>query len=186
MPTPNRDQVYRELVEAPATYRTLVSAATRETLRRRTNGTRWTNREMLFHMLLGYLVARTLLPLVRVMSRLPAGAGRGFAATLNAGARPFHVVNYLGSAISGHLWSLRMMMRVFDRTCRGMARSLRRATDENLSRSMPFPKRWDPYFTEHMTLLDVYHYPLQHFEFHRRQLTIDRIPTDTTHVEPRP
>jgi hypothetical protein len=77
-------------------------------------------------------------------------------------------------------------MRLFDRTCQGLARSLGRVTDEDLSRSMPFPKRWDPYFTEHMTLLDVYHYPLQHFEFHRRQLTIDTIPTGTTHVERRP
>jgi hypothetical protein len=38
---------------------------------------------------------------------------------------------------------------------------------------MPFPPRWDPFFTDHMTLLAVYHYPAQHYGFHRRQLTLD-------------
>ena len=30
----------------------------------------------------------------------------------------------------------------------------------------------DPYFKAYMTLADVYHYPTQHFEHHRRQLTL--------------
>ena len=33
---------------------------------------------------------------------------------------------------------------------------------------------WDPYFRDYMTLADVYHYATQHFDFHRRQLTLDR------------
>ena len=89
----NRDRVHRELLDAPADFQALLSAATPDALRRRTNGTRWTNREMLFHLLFGYLVVRTLLPLVWLMSRLPPGVGRGFAAVLNSLARPFHVVN---------------------------------------------------------------------------------------------
>lgn len=169
----DRDRVHRELLEAPADFRALLGAATPEALRRRTNGTRWTNREMLFHLLFGYLVVRALLPLVWLMSRLPAGAGRGFAATLNAMARPFHGVNYLGSVIGGHLWSLRMMGWLFDRACTGLARRLARLPEAELRRAMPFPPRWDPFFTDHMTLLDVYHYPAQHYGFHRRQLTLD-------------
>jgi hypothetical protein len=35
--------------------------------------------------------------------------------------------------------------------------------------SMAYPVRWDPYFRDVMTLVDIYHYPTQHFEFHRRQ-----------------
>jgi hypothetical protein len=38
---------------------------------------------------------------------------------------------------------------------------------------MRFPTRWDPFFTDVMTLTDVYHYATQHFDFHRRQLTLD-------------
>ena len=36
----------------------------------------------------------------------------------------------------------------------------------------PYPMRWDPFFKDTMTLADVYHFPTQHFEFHRRPLTL--------------
>ena len=48
-------------------------------------------------MLFGYLIVRTLLGLVRMFGRLPDSYSRVFAACLNSGTRPFHVVNYLGS-----------------------------------------------------------------------------------------
>jgi hypothetical protein len=48
-------------------------------------------------MLFGYLVVRRLLILVRVLGRLPDGVSRVFAAMLNAGTRPFRVINYVGS-----------------------------------------------------------------------------------------
>jgi hypothetical protein len=37
---------------------------------------------------------------------------------------------------------------------------------------MSFPTAWDPYFAPTMTVLDVYHYGTQHFNHHRRQLTL--------------
>jgi hypothetical protein len=37
---------------------------------------------------------------------------------------------------------------------------------------MHFPVGWDPYFKDSMTLLEVYHYPTQHYDHHRRQLTL--------------
>jgi hypothetical protein len=41
-----------------------------------------------------------------------------------------------------------------------------------MDRSTVFPTRWDPFFKSKMSLSDVYHYPTQHFEFHKRQLTL--------------
>ena len=38
---------------------------------------------------------------------------------------------------------------------------------------MAYPVSWDPFFRDTMTLEDVYHFPTQHFEFHRGQLTLD-------------
>jgi hypothetical protein len=35
-------------------------------------------------MLFGYMIVRTLLPLVTIFGRLPSGAGRGYARLLNA------------------------------------------------------------------------------------------------------
>jgi hypothetical protein len=37
---------------------------------------------------------------------------------------------------------------------------------------MHFPVGWDPYFTDVMTIRDVFHYPTQHYDHHRRQLTL--------------
>ena len=168
-----RDDVRQELVAAPVDYRSLLSAADPAQLRQRTSGTRWTNREMLFHLLIGYLVVRTLLPVMALISRLPPWFGRGFAGTLNAAARPFHVVNYVGSVLGGHALRLPWMARLFDATCAALAAGLQRRSDAELARAVPFPERWDPFFTSHMSLLDIYHYPWQHYEFHRRQLTLE-------------
>lgn len=38
---------------------------------------------------------------------------------------------------------------------------------------MHFPTAWDPYFEPTMSVLDVYHFATQHFDHHRRQLTLD-------------
>jgi hypothetical protein len=168
-----RDEVCAELLAAPEAYRALLASGTAGTLRRRTDGTRWTNREMLFHLLLGYLVVRRLLPLLRLMGRLPPWVWRSYVAVLNASARPFHLVNYLASVIGGRILSVRMMGRIFDGTCAGLAGRLARTGDAALGRPMPFPTRWDPFFTDRMSLLDLYHYPAQHMDFHRRQLTLD-------------
>jgi hypothetical protein len=37
---------------------------------------------------------------------------------------------------------------------------------------MHFPVGWDPYFKDSMTLLEIYHYPTQHYHHHRQQLTL--------------
>ncbi|MGW6196957.1 hypothetical protein ACWF0M_12495 [Kribbella sp. NPDC055110] len=74
-------------------FHELVELADAASLRRRSNGTRWTNRQLLFHMLLGYLIIRALLRLVRIFGRLPDGASRAYAWILNAGTKPFDAIN---------------------------------------------------------------------------------------------
>ena len=37
---------------------------------------------------------------------------------------------------------------------------------------MHFPVGWDPYFKDYMTLTEVYHYPTQHYDHHRKPLTL--------------
>jgi hypothetical protein len=118
----------------------------------------------------GYLIVRTLLPLVRALGRL--GYSRGFAATLNAGRRPFHLINYLGSCGGGQVLTTRAMAGLLDRTIQALQRSLAAETDQSLARTMHFPTAWDPYFKPTMSVLDVYHFATQHFDHHRRQLTL--------------
>ena len=49
----------------------LLAPATPARLRARSNGTRWSNEQLLFHMVFGFLIVRRLLPLVRLMSVMP-------------------------------------------------------------------------------------------------------------------
>ncbi len=93
----DRRSVHEELERSRATLHRLVAAASSADLRRGSGGTRWTNGQLRFHMVFGYLVVLRLLPLVRFFGRLPAGWSRAFSAVLNAGTRPSHVVNHLGS-----------------------------------------------------------------------------------------
>ncbi|MGA9690580.1 MAG: hypothetical protein WBR33_03825 [Pseudonocardiaceae bacterium] len=60
-----------------------------------------------------------------------------------------------------------------DRVIATLHRRLDTETNADLHRGMHYPTRWDPFFTDFMTLAEIYHYPTQHFEFHQQQLTLD-------------
>ena len=164
----DRDEIGQEMERARATFQNLVQTTLRTDLHRRSNGTRWTNRQLLFHMLFGYLIVRTLMPLVHVLGRI--GWSRRFAATLNAAWRQFHLVNYLGSVIGGQLLTPSAMARLLDRSIDALQQRLGRETEASLNLTMHFPPAWDPYFQPRMTVADVYHYGTVHFEHHRHQL----------------
>ena len=161
-----------EMDRARSEFHQLLGTATPADLRRTSDGTKWTNEQLLFHMLFGYLLVRVLLVLVRGLSRLPDGVSRTFAAVLDAGTRPFHVVNYVGSLGGARVLGHARMHALLDRVVDSLQSSLARESPAALQRGMHFPVGWDPYFTDVMTLRDVYHYPTQHFDHHRRQLTL--------------
>lgn len=170
-PLVDRDVVHQELEDARATFHQLLATAGDADLRRPSNGTKWTNKQLLFHMLLGYLILRALSVLVRMFGRLPDGVSRTYARLLNSATKPFDAVNYVGSRLGGNALSIRRMGLMFDRVIAKLHRRLDAETDTNLARGMHYPIRWDPFFRDYMTLADVYRFPTQHFEFHRHQLT---------------
>ncbi|SEB47016.1 DinB superfamily protein [Amycolatopsis tolypomycina] len=169
----DQQAVHEQWEQDRATFHELVAAATTADLHRRSDGTRWTNQQLLFHLVFGYQIVRALLVLVRVFGRLPDPVSRGFAATLNAATRPFHVINYLGSCGGGLIGPDRAA-RWLDHIIASLHRSLDRADDADLVRRMHYPTRWDPFFQPCMTLADIYRYPARHFAFHQRQLTLSR------------
>ena len=158
-----------EIRAARADFHHLVDEATTAELRKRSNGTRWTNDQLLFHMLFGYLIVRALLWLVRGFSMLPVALLAPLRPGLNAATRPFHVINYLGSLggarVLGHS---RMEQRHGPRRPRASSAPSTTPTRSRLARGMHFPVGWDPYFRDYMTVQDVLHYATQHYEHHRR------------------
>jgi hypothetical protein len=140
-------------------------------LRRRSAGTRWTNEELLFHMVFGYMVVQALLPLVRTFGALPAPFSRAFAAMLNAGTAPFDAVNYLGSKAAARVFNRKRMAAKLRRVTDVLERRMAAESAASLARGMSFPDRWDPFFTPWMSVADVYAYPVRHFDFHAAQLS---------------
>ena len=129
--------VHDELDRVQADFRRLLGQATPSGLARRTNGTKWTNEQLLFH-----------------------------------ATRPFDLINYLGPCIAIHIYGHDWMAAKLDRVLAALRRRLDTASTAGLKRGMHYPARWDPFFTGYMTLADLYRYPTQHYDFHRRQLTL--------------
>jgi hypothetical protein len=140
--------IHDEMDRAYVTFAQLTRNASRSALNAPSDGTRWTNQQLLFHMMFGYLIVRRLLPIVRFFDRLPDRASRSFAAVLNAATRPFHLVNYLGSCAGGTVLSLARTEKLLKRTIEALHLELGKEDESNLCRAMHFPVGWDPYFKD--------------------------------------
>ena len=167
----DRDQILVGYARARETFRRVTEGATTGYLGQRSRGTRWTNRQLLFHMVFGYLIVYTLRWIVRLGGLLPRWASRGFSALLNLFTGPFNVANYVGSVIGGRVFTLARMESTLEWTTRRLATRLATESDRTLARGMHFPPRWDPFFKDYLTLAELYRYPTQHFEFHADQLS---------------
>ena len=168
----DRRDITEEMTRARLDFHDLVDNATVADLRKATQGTNWTNEQLLFHMLFGYLLVRNLMILVHILARLPRGVSLRFAAGLNAATGPFHKINYLGSLNGARVLGHTRMEQLMDHVIEHLQSALRNETHDGLNRGMHFPVGWDPYFNDYMTVSDIYHYATQHYDHHRRQLTL--------------
>jgi hypothetical protein len=154
-------------------HRLLAQAERHDAWAKPTVGTRWTNEQLLFHMVFGYMVVQRLLVLVRLFGSLPDPVSRNFAWVLNAATAPFHTINFYGSCAAALVYNRRRMGAKLDRVIDSLQRKLGREHEKAFRRGMHFPIRWDPFFNDRMTLEDVYRYAGQHFDFHACQLRIN-------------
>jgi hypothetical protein len=158
-----------------ADFAHLIALAEENDWAKTTLGTRWTNEQLLFHMVFGYMVVKRLLILVRIFGRLPDSLSLGFAHLLDSATRPFDVINYYGSCLAAAFHNRRRMAAKLNRTIDSLEKSLRREPSPAFRRGMYYPVHWDPYFREYMTLADIYRYPGLHYDHHRRQLTLSNL-----------
>jgi hypothetical protein len=168
----DRSGIAAELERASVELHGLVDKATAADFDRPSSGTGWTNEQLLFHMVFGFMVVTRLLPLVRALGRLPEPVSRGYATILNAATTPFHAINYYGSCAAAKVYNRNRMVAQCDRVIAGLQRELAAEPEKNFALGMHYPVGWDPFFTDYMTLEDVYRYPTKHFDYHRRQLAL--------------
>jgi ubiquinone/menaquinone biosynthesis C-methylase UbiE len=181
---PGRGAVREQMEQARQDFHHLLATATKADLTRPSQGTRWTNQQLLFHMLFGYLITRALLILARVFARLPPAASRAFARLLNSARTPFHLINYLGSCAGARIIPPARMPAMLDKVIADLAQHLDTEPGQALRRGMHYPTTWDPFFTSYMTLADIYRYPTLHFRHHQRQLTLTPVSATGASAEP--
>ena len=153
-------------------YWAILKAALPEELDLPTNGTAWTNRQLLFHMLLGQLVTRMVIVVMGAFSRLPAGASRGWAAGMAAVTPLYHRLNWLGGVVGGRLFTVARMGRRMEAVTAKILRFYDHASPGDLRRGMTIPPSWDPYFSTWMDRALLMTWAPMHYQHHRRQLTL--------------
>jgi len=121
----DRSGIAAEMERARLELHRLIDGADAAAFHRLSDETRWTNEQLLFHMVFGFMVVARLLPLVRVLGRLPAPVARSYAWLLNAASAPFHQINYYGSCAAARVYNRRRMAAQCDRFRESLPRNRR-------------------------------------------------------------
>ena len=162
------------LVWVSADFDMLTTGVSLDALNAPSNGTRWTNRELLFHMWFGQRIIRVFLPMIGGFSQLPSPVSRRYAQLLTAMSRPYEWINYAGSVAGARVGGLARAQRWMAYDTAAMMRWADAASDEDLARGMSVPAGWDPYFTPWMSRRDLLEWAPKHYRHHRAQLTIPK------------
>lgn len=162
------------LVWVGADFDTLTSGGSVGALDAPSEGTRWTNRELLFHMWFGQRIARVFIPMIGGFSRLPSPVSRQYARLLTALSRPYGWVNYAGSVAGARVGGLARARRWMANDTAAIVRWADAASEEELARGMSVPAGWDPYFAPWMSRRDLLEWAPKHYRHHRAQLTISK------------
>jgi hypothetical protein len=133
----------------------------------------WTNGQLLFHILLGFILVPSLFWLIRLFSHLPDAFSRVFARMLNASTPLFNRINAVGPRIGAHIFSRQRLGRQYDRVHRAILKKIDSVGPDEWTRGMHYPTRWDPRFDDYMNFERLFRYPMIHFRHHRAQLRID-------------
>jgi hypothetical protein len=162
-----------ELESAREEFHRALTALSRDGWRARSRNAGWTNGELCFHILLGFILITPLYWIMRAMHHLPAWCDTGFARLLNASTPLFNRVNALGPRVGARVLSPRGVRRQFDRAVSRILRRLDRLTPTDQELGMHYPTRWDPRFTPVMTVEQLLRYPVGHLRHHLEQLSVE-------------
>src|SRR6266540_1851885 len=127
--TLNRQQIHVELRQRRERFHAILDSSTAGELRQPSNGTRWDNEELLFHMLFGYIVVVVLIRIIKTLGLLPRSTTKPFALLLNASTRPFNAINYWGARLGAKIYNQQRMGAKFDRVTASLATTLDRTRD---------------------------------------------------------
>ena len=165
-----KDAIRLELEATRKVFHTLLDSLSENDLYRKSLNAGWTNAEILVHMTFGFIILNALLPLARLSGHLPAWTSKFFAWLLNAFTIPFNWINVLGTRGQAKLFTYKGIAKVYDLATYSLLRKIEHIQDDEWERGMYYPTRWDSNFSDFMTIRELFHYPVKHFNFHREQI----------------
>ena len=130
----------------------------------------WTNGQLLFHVLLGFVLVPPLAWLLVLFGHLPRGCSRTFSAILNLSTPVFNRINAIGPRAGARILGKAGILRHFDRVHARILARLQRTHSRDWALTMHYPTRWDPRFRTDMRLADLFRYPIDHLRHHRSQM----------------
>jgi hypothetical protein len=169
-PQDRKAAVKAELESTRAAFHALLDSLTEGDLRKQSLNPGWTNGEILAHMLFGFIILNVLMPMARLWGQLPRSSSRPFAGLLNAITKPFNWFNALGARMQAMVFTYRRLGKLYDRVHSSLIKKVDSIKDNEWQRGMYYPTRWDPNFSEFMTLEKLLHYPVLHFNYHLDQI----------------
>ena len=165
-----KDAIRAELEATRTVFHTLLASFSESDLRRQSRNPGWTNGEILTHMTFGFIILNTLLPMARLWGRFPRWTSKMFAAMLNAFTTPFNWINARGARLQARVFTHQRIGQVYNWVHLSLMRQLDGIKDDEWGRGMYYPTQWDANFDEFMTICELFHYPVKHFNFHLDQI----------------
>lgn len=163
--------ILTELSDAKDSFRSMLDSMTEDDFRRQSLNHGWTNGEIMVHITFGFIILNVLLPMSRLWGKLPRGSSRWFATLLNWFTRPFNWINRLGVRFQSKVFTYHRLGEVFDMYHASLAKKAGSIRGDEWEHGMYYPARWDPNFSDFMTLEKLFHYVVAHTRFHLMQIS---------------
>ena len=165
-----KDIIRAEFETTRTVFHALLDSLSENDLRRQSRNPGWTNGEILAHMTFGFIILNALLPMARVWGHFPEWTSKLFAGLLNAFTMPFNWINALGARFQARIFTYPRIGTVYDWVHFSLMKHIDSIQKDEWERGMHYPTRWDPNFSDFMTVEKLFHYPVVHFNFHLEQI----------------
>ena len=122
-------------------------------------------------MLFAFMLVPALFWMIKFWSRLPPRWSLAFARLLDFTTPVFNRVNALGPRGQARVFGRKRAAAILERVFRSILRKVDSLREDEWSRGMHYPRRWDPLFGDYMTFEDLFRYPSAHYARHLRHLS---------------
>jgi hypothetical protein len=169
---PTADAIRDDLAEAGRRFHELVDSMSDSDWKTPSRNPAWTNGQVVYHVLFGFILIPALFGMIRFWSRMPPRFSRSFARALNWSTPVFNLANSLGPKGQAALFGQKRAIPIFDRVHRAILRRVDSLEQGEWRRGMYYPDRWDNLFRDFMTYEDLFRYPGLHLKKHLNQLAL--------------